>query len=167
MKITKIDPSTIRLPVNESIPGNVYEVTQNTGRAIINPRPGEIRIPFVRREEKGDFRTLIDSMVREFECRKIRFVNLQNYDILMRLGFIPADSRPLEEVAVGFKREEESWVGENGEMKGPVETLVGYWTVDLGINDPCPRPNCDETLYTNDAQTELWCMEHALIGPLR
>lgn len=127
MEYTNITPIEARLLALKN-PEKAVEAQHETCRAIVEPTPGEIRIPFVARVEKGDFCNFMDVLVEDLGHETVRFVAVDSPtpDPLERMLDVmsPEDARSLSDAVNGFEREE---INEYGQ---PVETLVGAWTPD-------------------------------------
>lgn len=101
------------------------------------PGSGEIRIPYIRRKEPGEFALFMDALVAELGDHPVRFTNVfmsdedaaEAYDELERyldevtpgLNAANEDRRRLEDVLDGFTHETEDWVRDDA------DTLVGQW----------------------------------------
>lgn len=127
-----------RLPVGPGVT-KVVHARHATAHAVVAivPGSGEIRVPYLRRREKGDFKAIMNAMVDEFGIDRFRFTNVfmsddeatRAYDLLDEyladfFGIEPMsreDDVRLDEALRGFEHEVEDWEGE------PVDTLVGRW----------------------------------------
>lgn len=103
------------------------------------PGSGEIRIPYLRRKDKGDFALFMDALVTELGDHPVRFTNVfmsddeaaKAYDELDRYldEVAPGmndvnevdDKKRLEDVLDGFTHEVEDW------GRDTADTLVGTW----------------------------------------
>ena len=103
------------------------------------PDSGEIRIPYIRRKDKGDFALFMDAVVTELGDHPVRFTNVfmsddaaaEAYDELDRYldEVAPGmndvnevdDKKRLEDVLDGFTHEVEDWGRDHA------DTLVGQW----------------------------------------
>jgi hypothetical protein len=105
------------------------------------PGSGEIRIPYLRRVEQGDFALFMDALVTELGDYPVRFTNVfmsddaatEAYDNLERYldevapgmnDVDRGDKSRLEDVLDGFTHELEVWDGLDSD---PVNTLIGTW----------------------------------------
>lgn len=111
--------------------------------AVIAVVPGseEIRIPYLRRQDAGDFALFMDALVTELGEHPVRFTNVfmsddaaaEAYDRVDRYLDEVApdmndvgdgdDRQRLEDAVDGFDHEVEHWRGPDD----PVDTLVGEW----------------------------------------
>lgn len=107
------------------------------------PGSGEIRIPYLRRKEQGEFALFMDALVTEIgEDKPVRFTNVfmsddeaaEAYDRLERyLDRVAPDMNDvdrgdkvrLEDALDGFEHELEVWGPDTRD--DPVDTLVGQW----------------------------------------
>lgn len=127
MKYTKISDTEKRLLALVD-PSNAVGVVHNTARAIVEPVGTEIRIPYVSRDERGDFAELMDRLVDEVGYNRVRFVSIKKpdepelTDLVDRLG--PDDARNIEEAVHGFEEEPIH------DYQHVVQTLVGDWEPD-------------------------------------
>lgn len=111
------------------------------------PGSGEIRIPYIRRKDSGDFALFMDALVTELGDHPVRFTNVfmddtdaaEAYDNLERyldevapdmndVGDMD-DRRRLEDVLDGFTHEVEDW------GRDDADTLVGQWDTDRERNN--------------------------------
>lgn len=113
-----------------------------TAHAVVAVRPGsgEIRIPYIRRKRKGDFKGLLDALVDQLDTDTVRFTNIFETDdehehayhlanefreeFGLPLLDIPDDMVRIEDALVGFDTEYERWGDDD------VATLVGTWYPD-------------------------------------
>lgn len=126
-----------RLPVGPGVTKCVHaRLLSAHGVLAIKPGSGEIRIPYFRRKDKGDFKRFMNTLVDEFDVDRFRFTNVfmsddeadAAYDAVdeyfERLGIDPikreGDVR-LDEALNGFDHEVEDWGDEDA------DTLVGRW----------------------------------------
>lgn len=127
MEYRKITPVELNLlPVQND--EQAVTAHHETAKAVVDPVPGEIRIPYVSREERGDFANLMDVLVEDLECKDVRFVAVDGPDrqtIRRMLDLAtPDDARTLKEAVHGFDEEEVD------DYEEPVNTLVGTWDPD-------------------------------------
>jgi len=102
------------------------------------PGSGEIRIPYIRRKDKGDFALFMDALVTELGGHPVRFTNVfmsdsegtEAYDNLERyldelnpaMNDVDRENKArLETVLDGFTHEVEDW------GRDVADTLVGTW----------------------------------------
>lgn len=117
----------VLLPIKK--PEKATRVRKETARAVIEPYNDEVRIPYVRRDERGDFKALMDGLVDELNGHtKYRFVAINDselHDLVMLAA--PDDARHIKEAVNGFTEETlHEYENDAGEIE-PVNTLVGHW----------------------------------------
>jgi len=109
--------------------GIIARAKHRTARAVIQPVGSEVRIPSIGREQRGDFKRLMNRMAEELDHTRFRFVAIDRDDELAEIWEIlgPPNAKDLEDVLHGFERETlEEYEDPEGEIV-PVETLVGDW----------------------------------------
>jgi len=136
-----------RLPVHPDTSKCVHARMLSVHAVVaVVPGSGEIRIPYLRRVEQGDFALFMDALVTELGDYPVRFTNVfmsddaaaEAYDALdeylERLSrYDPKtvinqdDKARLETVLDGFNHELEVWEGDVSVDADPVDTLVGTW----------------------------------------
>jgi len=117
------------LPIHDA--ERAYTVKHETCKAIFETYDGEVRIAYVAREERGDFKALMNRLTEELNNPVFRFVEIEGLresefkELVERHE--PDDARSITEAVNGFDRETiHEYENSNGEIE-PVETLVGRW----------------------------------------
>lgn len=115
--------------------GTVFKASHGTCDAVCQIVDDEVRIPYVARDERGDFKALMDELVRELDGHtKFRFVAIEHDSLFNRALKIiqPDDARTLEEAVNGFEKETlREYRNSDGRIE-PVETLIGHWNLEDG-----------------------------------
>lgn len=127
----------VELPVRDPT-GPLYHARYKSVHAILAPVPGEIRVPYVDRDEPGEFAEFMDRLVERLECSTVRFVNAfmdddPGADAMDRLDDAKGktDTKRLEDVLHGFEHVQEEWDDHPHlpaeAIDGPVDCLLGEW----------------------------------------
>lgn len=127
MKFTRPSKSQLKLLPLKRL-RKAYVASHETAYAVFEPYDGEIRIAFVKREDKGDFKALMDRLVEELGHSRVRFVatGVNPLDEVVA-EFEPSDSQTIHEAVNGFDVEmTEEYENSRGETE-EIETLVGDW----------------------------------------
>lgn len=120
----------VEFPVRDD--RTLYHARYRTAHAVFYPDTdaNELRVPEITRREKGDFSALMDKIVEEIGCSRIRFTNVfltgtPASTLMMEMA--PDDAKPLDQVLDGFEHETENWECWDDQK---ADTLVGEWNVD-------------------------------------
>lgn len=135
LDFARFDPSGTPAELLPLLPdAPVYRVEFRSAEAVVQPTPGELRIPSIRRTDRGDFRGLMDALMSEVNRPTVRFVGVQHPDDPEELadawGVVrPDDARPLYEAVHGFDFDRIDYTHPDGTVE-PCDTLVGEWDDD-------------------------------------
>lgn len=115
------------LPILEGV--DTYRASYRTGEVIVQPVPGELRIPWAARVDKGDFKAVMDRLITAVGHTTVRFIGVETPDgpdLIEDAREIiqPDDARPLYDAVHGFEFESTDDYGDPG-VECP--TLVGEW----------------------------------------
>lgn len=109
--------------------GKIARAKHRTARAVIQAAGKEVRIPFVARDQRGDFKRLMNRMTETLGHSRYRFVAVDRDPEMTKIWRIlaPKDARELKDVLRGFREETiEEYENDAGVIE-PVATLVGDW----------------------------------------
>jgi len=142
LRFDRIDPTTgrIRLLAIRDRDRKAYRATLGDAYAIIVPRNGTLRIPYVQAEGDTRMHELLDAVVDAVGSRRIRFVCVGTGDPIddaLREA-VGMNGPRLSDVLHGFDRVDEEWCVDTDDVGEDqiVPCLDGVWSIDRDGTNP-------------------------------